>query len=147
MARTTEAEQLTLTVRRTFAVPPTRVYQAWTEPAEIRRWAAPGDLTVPLAEADVRVGGSFRQHMVAPNGMEHRVTGRYVEVDPPHRLQYTWRWENRPDEPETLVTVEFIARGDGTELVLTHARFQSDASKDSHEAGWNGCLAKLAGIL
>jgi len=38
----------------------------------------------------------------------------YRVVEPPKRLVYTWRWENEPDAPETLVTVEFRDRGVST---------------------------------
>lgn len=31
----------------------------------------------------------------------------------------------------------------GTELTLTHSEFPSDQVKNSHEKGWNGCLATL----
>ena len=48
-------EQMKLVVRRTFAASVERVYEAWTDPAAIRRWFCPGDMTVPEAEADVDV--------------------------------------------------------------------------------------------
>jgi len=44
-------------------------------------------------------------------------------VDPPKRLVYPWRWEDDPAFPDTLVTVEFVARGAATEVVLTHEAF------------------------
>ncbi|MGH7699802.1 MAG: SRPBCC family protein [Gemmatimonadales bacterium] len=37
---------LTLRVRRTFPVSPERLFRAWTEPAELKRWAGPGQTTV-----------------------------------------------------------------------------------------------------
>jgi len=40
--------------------------------------------------------------------------GVYRVVEPPKRLVYTWRWENEPDAPEPLVTVEFRDRGVST---------------------------------
>ena len=46
----------------------------------------------------------------------------------------TWRWEeDKPeDEHDTLLTLEFNEVDDGTELVLTHERFASVESRDSH---------------
>jgi uncharacterized protein YndB with AHSA1/START domain len=58
---------------------------------------------------------------------------------------YTWRWAHAREE-ETLVTVEFDARGDGTEVVLTHSGFTTNESSAGHEAGWAGCLAKLEAL-
>ena len=77
-------------VRRVIRAPRQRVFEAWTKPEELKRWHAPGPMTVSLAEVDLRVGGRYRIHMVAPSGEEHRVVGTYREVDPPRRLTYSW---------------------------------------------------------
>jgi uncharacterized protein YndB with AHSA1/START domain len=52
-----------------------------------------------------------------------------------------------PESPDTKVTVEFFARGDLTEVVLTHATFGSTKLRDEHHRGWNGCLDMLAKVL
>jgi len=36
----------------------------------------------------------------------------------------------------TLATVEFLKRGEQTELVLTHSRFATVESRDNHARGW-----------
>jgi len=81
--------------------------------------------------------------------------GTYREVTPPERIVFTWHWtktspdgENlHPDSRETLVTVEFHARGSSTEVVLTHASFGSERDRKDHEGGWNGCFDLLAALL
>src|SRR3989441_9138601 len=95
-----------------------KVFQAWTRPEELKRWSAPGDLTTPVAEVDLRVGGRYRIDMRAPDGTLHRVTGTYRQVDPPNRLVYTWQWETTPGATETLVTVELHDPAGRTEVVL-----------------------------
>jgi uncharacterized protein YndB with AHSA1/START domain len=78
----------------------------------------------------------------------HAVAGRYIEVRPPERLVFTWKWENEPAHvEETTVTLEFHDRGSATELVLTHDRFENAASRDEHDKGWGGCLDRLARFL
>jgi hypothetical protein len=42
-----------------------------------------------------------------------------------------------------LVTVELKARGQQTELTLTHEKFASVESRDRHEDGWGRCLDSL----
>jgi hypothetical protein len=44
----------------------------------------------------------------------------------------------------SLVTVEFLQRGDRTELVLTHSRFATVESRDSHAQGWAGGVENFA---
>ena len=136
-----------LQVRRTFTASPERLFKAWTTAAELKRWHAPGPLNCSLAEVDLRVGGRYRIHMKAPDGSEHRVGGTYRVIDPPRKLSYTWTWETGKSADElleTLVTLEFLPKGTGTELVLTHEGFTVETTKGSHEQGWTAILEKLA---
>ena len=147
MAPTSQTAPVALRLTRTLAAPPHKVFRAWTDPQALKRWSAPGDMTTPLAEVDLRVGGRYRIHMLAPDGTVHKVSGVYRLVEPPAKLVYTWRWEEKPEEGDTLVTVEFHDRGGRTEVVLTHERFPNVAVRDRHESGWAGCLAKLATVV
>ena len=145
--RQQQRSTVTLRLRRTFAARPERVFRAWTTPAEMKQWKAPGNMTTPVAEVDLRPGGKYRIHMRAPDGAEHHLIGVYRVVEPPRKLVYTWRWEHEPDAPETLVTVEFLDRGGATDLVLTHELFPNEESRNKHESGWTGCFEKLAGLV
>ena len=136
------AEIPTLQVRRTIRADQATVYAAWTTPAELQRWQAPGPLHVSLAEMDVRVGGSYRIHMVEPDGVVHKVSGVYAEVDPPRKLVYTWGWESDNPVKDSVVTIEFHERGDSTDVVLTHA-IANDKERASHAGGWTSILEKL----
>jgi uncharacterized protein YndB with AHSA1/START domain len=80
--------------------------------------------------------------MRGPDGTEYHVDGEYREIAAPSRLVYTWRWAHEPEE-NTLVTVEFMEREGGTEVILTHTDLGSDESRARHEHGWLGCLVKL----
>ena len=131
-----------LTLHRVIDAPVEAVYAAWTEPELLRRWLAPGDVTVVRAVAEVAVGGTFLVEMQGTDGQRWLTRGLYREVVPQRRLVHTWRWEG--SEVETLVTVEFEPESaGGTRLTLTHSRFARDEARDEHEQGWSGCLAKL----
>jgi uncharacterized protein YndB with AHSA1/START domain len=144
----TTASGLHVEVRRTFAAAPAAVYAAWTDPQALGAWFAPtGGMTTIVHALDLRVGGRYRIEMRPETGATHIVTGTYQELDAPHRLAFTWRWENAPVEEETLVAIDLHAASGGTELVLTHSRFASDTSRDGHATGWDGCLARLTATL
>ena len=145
--RERQQSTVTLRLRRTFAASPERVFRAWTTPEEMKQWKAPGEMTTPVAEVDLRVGGKYRIHMRAPDGALHRLVGAYRLVDPPKKLVYTWRWEDDPDAGETLVTVEFLARGNATDLVLTQELFATDDLRGRHEMGWTQCFEKLSQLV
>ena len=140
------AEIPTLQVRRTIRADRATVYAAWTTPAELQRWHAPGPLHVSLAEMNVRVGGSYRIHMAEPDGAVHKVSGVYAEVDPPRKLVYTCGWEGDNPVKDSVVTIEFHERGDSTEVVLTHA-ISDDKERASHTGGWTSILEKLDTIF
>jgi uncharacterized protein YndB with AHSA1/START domain len=142
MATQTEAPS-SLEVRRTIRAPRRQVFEAWTKPEELKRWHAPGPLTVSLAEIDLRPGGKYRIHMREPDGKEHRVTGVYREVDPPKRVVYTWGWEGDHPVKDSVVTIEFFERGESTEVVLRHEGFPAGGERDDHEKGWTAIMDKL----
>jgi len=142
MPATTGTPSTTVRLTRILNAAPERVFAAWTTAEAMKQWASPGDMTVPSASCDLRVGGRYEILMRAPDGAEHRVAGVYREIDSPNRLVYTWQWQDRPGAPETVVDVRFKRHGAGTELVLVH-ELPDEASRDRHEHGWNGCLDKL----
>ena len=139
-----------LVIRRTFAVPRERVYDAWTKPEILRRWMAPGDMTIREVRFDAREGGKYRIVMVHPEGELYVVGGTIRELRPPERVSYTWQWEGDdglPEGNETVLTLDFHDRGESTELVLTHTNFTNAESRERHEGGWTLSLEKLGGIL
>jgi uncharacterized protein YndB with AHSA1/START domain len=145
-----------LQITRIFTAAREKVFKAWTDPRELKRWFAPSDdYSVPIAEVDLRVGGKYRLQMKAPNGDAHTVSGTFREVTVPERLVYTWAWEETAScmgsgsdaQKATLVTVEFHDRGKTTEVVLTHELFPDTTARDKHSEGWTACLNQLAKML
>jgi uncharacterized protein YndB with AHSA1/START domain len=148
MASSKPSTQDTLNLRRIFKAPREKIFRAWTDPEELKKWWGPEGYTTPSAEVDLRVGGKYRLGMrKLPDGQIFYLSGIYREVRPPERLVYTWRWEAQPEHGETLVTVEFRQVGDSTEVVLTHERFPTEKARDDHNRGWTGCLDRLAKVL
>jgi uncharacterized protein YndB with AHSA1/START domain len=137
-----------LRLTRRFAAPRERVFEAWTDPALLRRWwAALQGWETSLAEVDVRPQGRYRLSM-SDGERDYTVVGEYVEVRPPARLAYTWTWEGEPEEMRgsegTLVEVDFVEDGGRTEVVLTHSGFAGERIRDLHGEGWGGCLDNLS---
>jgi uncharacterized protein YndB with AHSA1/START domain len=137
----------TLVVRRILPVPRERVFAAWLDPVSLAQWMRPGEATEAFVEVDPRVGGNFRivmRHGTRGNqDYEHR--GEYLVIQPPSLLSFTWI-SAATHHQSTIVTVELLERGTGTELVLTHRRLPSDAL-ESHRMGWTDIARKLAEVL
>ena len=96
------------------------------------------------AELDPEPGGIFR---IDVDG-EHIASGRYVEVDPPHRVKMTWGWEGSADVGPGSTTVEITLEPhrDGTLLRLRHTGLPTDQERTTHAAGWRQYMKKLASI-
>jgi uncharacterized protein YndB with AHSA1/START domain len=132
-----------LRLERTFDAPRERVFDAWTNPEVLRRWWAAGpDYEGVAAEVDLRVGGSLRLTMRAPDGQTHTGGGEYLEIDEPNRLVYSWRWEDG-EGTVSNVAVDFIEADRGTTVVLNHTGLPTENSRDQHVHGWKECLDNL----
>ena len=146
-------DDATLIIKRVLNAPQERAFRAWTTPEYIQQWMRPEPgMVVPLANMDLRVGGKFRIQMKNPDGEFFTAVGEFQEVKAPERLVYTWDWEKDGSGTEfgevegkpSLMTVEFLKRGDQTELVLTHSRFASVQSRDNHAEGWGRGVERFA---
>jgi uncharacterized protein YndB with AHSA1/START domain len=130
----------TLVLRRIIPVPRERVFEAWLDPASLALWMRPGGATDATAEVDPKVGGKFRIVMIeGPKRYEH--TGEYLVIAPPERLEFTWISQATDHQP-TVVTIEFLERARGTEVVLTHRRLPHK-KVESHSRGWTDILQLL----
>ena len=141
------AAERELVIARVFAAPRALVFKAWTEPARAKRWWGPAGFTIQSCEMDVRPGGAWRRSLRSPEGELHVKRGVYREIAPPERLVFTYADEDAAGRPghTTLVTLTFKdAPGGGTELTLRQTGFAAVAARDSHAAGWTGCLARFA---
>jgi uncharacterized protein YndB with AHSA1/START domain len=133
-----------LVVRRVLLVGRERVFAAWLDPASLAQWMRPGATTGASVEVDPRVGGAFRIVMRHETG-EHEHRGEYLAIEPPSLLAFTWISGATELQP-TVVTVEFLERAEGTELILTHRRLPH-ATIDSHRSGWTDIVRKLEAWL
>ncbi len=131
---------------RILPAPPDEVFAAWTDAESLEHWMCPGATSVPVAELDVRVGGHFRIVMRGEQ-RDYVHAGKYLEIDPPNRLAFTWVSAATHEKP-SMVTVEFWPHGDKeTEVVLIHEQLPDEEAVRTHRGGWDDIAAKLAAHL
>ena len=80
MSEMNEANNRTLTLKRTFNAPLKLVWEAWSQPEHIAHWWGPKGMETKVIEHDFKVGGNWRYVMLMPDGNEFIADGTYLEI-------------------------------------------------------------------
>jgi len=136
----------TVQVRKVVPATKERVFRAWTDASQVKRWWTLGEgWKTSFVELDLKVGGRFTVGNEPAAGSPLVITGEFLEVQPPDKLVYTWRFQ-LPKPEDTLVTVEFRSLGTETEVLVTHEHSSKEMGP-SAVAGWTAALNGLAALL
>lgn len=98
---------------RVFEAPRERVFRAWTDPEQLKRWWGPTGFTNTFHEFDPRPGGHWRFVMHGPDGTDHKNHSTFVEIIEPERIVF-----DHVSGPRFRVTATFVALGDKTRLTF-----------------------------
>jgi uncharacterized protein YndB with AHSA1/START domain len=122
---------------RRIEAPPETVYLYFTEPERFRAWLGTD------AELDPQPGGEYRIRLTNNSGVS--ACGRYVELDPPRRVVFTWGFEGLEGLPPGASTVEVtLTRDDDATVVrLVHRGLDGRELCDFHVWGWDIGLDRL----
>ena len=133
MDATTETTALERTI--SIAASPETVWEFFVDPEKLTRWKG------MKADLDPTPGGIYRCEVIPG----HTARGEFVEFDPPHRLVFTWGWENESAVPPgtSTIEVELTPEGNGTSLHFVHRDLPSAESVESHAHGWDHYLPRL----
>jgi uncharacterized protein YndB with AHSA1/START domain len=142
---TAKTSDLKAVVTRVIQAPCGMVFRAWTDPDQMVKWWSPEKIECRSVTADLKIGGTYRIHMVTDKG-DHIAIGKYKQIVPNKRLQFTWQWEHYA-MPDSVVTVEFEDLGKKTRLTLTHEGLPDQEDAADHKRGWTSAVKKFAGLM
>jgi uncharacterized protein YndB with AHSA1/START domain len=133
-----------------IAAPPSRVFEALTNPEQLVRWFTDASCPVKFWKMDARKGGAYsyatEKGSFEVNGVsDFECHGEILEYDPPRLLVYTWigNWHLDPQR-ETLVRWELTPTVTGTHVKVTHSGLAHDsAARKDYSSGWPGVVEKL----
>ena len=145
-------------IEREFDAPIETVWNMWTNADLFASWYGPMGFSVPVAEMDVRVGGTRKicMEMETPERtMSMWFIGVYKEISAPNRLTYTESMcepdgtlippsamgmpEGSPDITEVIV--ELTENGGKTRMTMIHIGVPAGTAG---EGGWMQAINNLA---
>ena len=160
------SERRDLVVVRVFDAPIARVWNAWCNAEQVKRWWGPHGFTCPVARMDVREGGTSLVCMRAPKefmgGRDMYNTWSYERIVPLERLVYVLRFADEdgnildpaeqglsPDLPTAMrheITFRELGKG-RTELTVTEHDWKVGPMMEMSRTGMEQCLDKMAALL
>ncbi len=143
--------------------PPETVYHAFTDPAALAIWFAPGDMTARVHHFDLRIGGGYQMSLYYPleegrseepargktSDREDRYTARFIELIPPERIveAITFDSDNPAFSGEMTMTVTLQVVDGGTMVSILFKDIPAGIRPEDNETGTRLSLEKLARFL
>ena len=135
---------------------PQALYRAFTDPAALAVWLAPGDMTGEVHHFDCRVGGGYQMSLYYPpsdtafrgktSEREDRFTARFLELTPPKRIVQAITFDSVDPafSGEMIMIVAFEAEDEGTTVSIVFKDIPPGIRPEANEAGTESTLEKLA---
>jgi uncharacterized protein YndB with AHSA1/START domain len=134
-------------IERTFDASAEDVFDAWTSEEVIRRWFRPREgWQEPSAEVDLRVGGRIRVVMRTPDGEPVGAGGEYTLIERPHRLAFTWTFDDDPSNQQ-MIELKFTERDGVTTVLFVNSEISGKERRDSQYEGWSTCFDEIERVL
>ena len=123
-------------VQRIMPAAPEVVFDQWLDPESLADWMCPRPVRCVSVNLEPCVGGNVRFD-VDDSGNLVLITGRFLVIDRPHRLRFTWSASDWSDPTMvSVVTVAFEPVGDGQTLMsIEHSALPPDFF-DEYQDGW-----------
>jgi uncharacterized protein YndB with AHSA1/START domain len=154
-----------MAITRHFDAPVQRVWKAWSDANEVKRWWGPHGFTAPVCEMDFREGGTTLVCMRAPveyGGQDMYNTWSYTKIVPMERIEFIQRFSDKdrniltpadlglppgiPMEVPHVITMK--AAGDNkTEFSVTEYGYRNEQVVAISKSGMEQVLDKLAATL
>ena len=127
---------------------PERIYRAFLDADAMAKWLPPNGFTGKVHQLEARVGGTYRMSFTNfSTGRSHSFGGRYLELVPHERIQYTDKFDdpNLPGEMVTTITLKKVFCG--TELNVVQEGVPEVIPAEGCYLGWQESLILLGKLV
>lgn len=140
-----EANNRTLTLKRTFNAPIKVVWEAWTQPEHIIQWWAPKGMKITVIEHNFKVGGKWKYVMPMPDGSEFISDGEYLDILKFKKIITTANFKPMTEGVEMHVLFE--ENGDTTNftfsIIYATEEYCKQQEKMGFYNGWGSAFDRL----
>ncbi len=155
-------------IARSFDASIERIYDLWTDPAQLAQWLPPTGAKMRFIRSEPRVGGSSFYAMSLGEGEPMYGLLRYLALERPARIVYTQQFCDEQERvtrppffthwPETMLAVVDLAAEEPGRTRVTVRWQPADAAtpadiaefvrqRGSMTGGWTGSFDKLEAVL
>ena len=96
---------------RVFQAPRATVFEAWTDPDQLKLWWGPRGFTNTFHVCEMKTGGLWSYTMHGPDGKDYPGEVTFVEITTPERIVI-----DHTSPPRFRLTAIFEALGDDTKI-------------------------------
>ena len=128
---------MNIMVKATIKAPIEMVWNAYTQPEDIKQWnAASDDWHTTASHVDLRVGGQFSSRMEAKDGsFGFDFAGTYTKIIPLELIEYVFG--------DRTATVEFKQTLDGVTVQVSFVP-ETEHPIEQQQEGWQAILNRFA---
>ncbi len=150
-----------LLITHLFDAPQAQVFEAWTDPEQLKHWYAPDGCDIEFKSIDVKMGGEFHSVINDPVHGDCWIKGVYQEVIVPEKLVFSMALSNEKGErvtadvagkpedwpQELITTVTFSPIGNQTKVTLHQTVAEAEAKKTGAYQSWFSMFDRLNALL
>ena len=149
-------------LEKIYDASPETVWQAWTDPEQLKQWWGPDNVSIPECEVDLRVGGKFYIVMEAGEamgpykGIKWPMLAEFTAVEPNAKLSYKAQaWTEGQAKEETMIDqtteITFTEENGKTKVKVKASIFKTGPgarmAAEGMQAGFTQQLEKLNDFL
>lgn len=152
-----ETEKKELLITHLFDAQREVVFNAWTDPEQLKLWYAPDGCTIEFKYIDTAQGGGFHSCIHDPIHGNCWIKGTYLEVSAPQKLVFSMALSDakgnlvssinagKPEDwpEETITTVTFESIGERTKVTVHQTVLEEEAKKTGAYQSWIKMFKKL----
>jgi uncharacterized protein YndB with AHSA1/START domain len=139
-----------ISISKDFNVSVEAVYQAWTQPEQLKQWWKPMNNQLLEVKNELQPGGAIEYRFSRADAEDLVIRGNYKEVEENSKLVYTWKWdltEAGLEPSEYVLSLNFIKQDNGSKLEIQQDSTEEQEAIQPHKEGWTQALDALAEFL